>query len=160
MQILELLIPTASEGTKIVEDCARQNYHPAWIIPGEAIGPGYLTTSSFNKTFSGAVTQPWFSKAPVMANFDAAMKKYTKINLNTVEEPLLATDAWASGLMLQKAVELSGATGLPTSAEILAGLAKFDNQTLGGFGTPTTSPTPRTKSVPASTWLRSRIRSS
>ena len=145
VQILELLIPTASEGTKIAEDCARQNYHPAWIIPGEAIGPGYLTTSSFNHTFSGAVTQPWFSKAPVMANFDAAMKKYTKINLNTVEEPLLATDAWASGLMLQEAVKLSGTTGLPTSADILAGLAKFDNQTLGGFGSPTTFTDPTNK---------------
>jgi branched-chain amino acid transport system substrate-binding protein len=35
--------------------------------------------------------------------------------------------------MLQKAVELSGVTGVPTSADILSGLSKFDNETLGGL---------------------------
>jgi len=43
-----------------------------------------------------------------------------------------AVDAWVSGLMLQQAVKLSGATGVPTSQQILAGLAKFNNQKLGG----------------------------
>ena len=44
-----------------------------------------------------------------------------------------AIDAWVSGLMLQEAVKLSGATGMPTSADILAGLTKFKNETLGGM---------------------------
>jgi hypothetical protein len=47
--------------------------------------------------------------------------------------------------MVQKAVQLSGATGLPTSADLLAGLAKFNKQTLGGFGTPTTFTDPTNK---------------
>jgi len=131
--ILMLLIPTADEGNKIADDCARQNYKPAWIIPGEAIGSGYLKTNAFNNTFNAAGVLPWFAKDPAMKDFNAAMKKYTDINFKTAEEPLLADDAWVSGLMLQKAVELSGSTGVPTSADLLAGLAKFNNETLGGL---------------------------
>jgi branched-chain amino acid transport system substrate-binding protein len=131
--ILMLLIPTADEGRKIADDCARQNYKPAWIIPGEAIGAGYLKTNAFNNAFNAAGVLPWFSKDPAMKDFKAAMKKYTDINFTTAEEPLNADDAWVSGLMLQKAVELGGTTGVPTSADILAGLAKFSNETLGGL---------------------------
>jgi branched-chain amino acid transport system substrate-binding protein len=131
--ILMLLIPTADEGNKIAADCARQNYKPGWIIPGEAIGSGYLKTNAFNNTFNAAGVQPWFSKDPSMKDFHAAMKKYTDINFTTAEEPLLADDAWVSGLMFQRAVELSGVTGVPTSADILSGLSKFNNETLGGL---------------------------
>jgi len=131
--IVMLLIPTADEGRKIADDCARQNYKPAWIIPGEAIGAGYLQSASFNNTFNAAGVLPWFSKDPALKDFKAAMKKYTDINFTTAEEPLTANDAWVSGLMFQKAVQLSGVTGVPTSADILNGLSKFDNETLGGL---------------------------
>lgn len=131
--IVMLLIPTADEGRKIADDCARQNYKPAWIIPGEAIGAGYLKTNAFNNAFNAAGVLPWFSKGPALKDFKAAMKKYTNINFTTAEEPLNANDAWVSGLMFQKAVELSGVTGVPTSADILSGLAKFNNETLGGL---------------------------
>jgi branched-chain amino acid transport system substrate-binding protein len=131
--MLLLLVATADEGNKIADDCARQNYKPGWILPGEAVGPGYLQSSAFNNAFNAAGVQPWFSTDPSMKDFNAAMKKYAKINFKTTEEPLNAVDAWVSGLMLQKAVELSGATGLPTTSDIVAGLAKFNNETLGGM---------------------------
>jgi branched-chain amino acid transport system substrate-binding protein len=132
-EILMLLIGTADTGRKIADDCARQNYKPAWILPGEAIGAGYLETNAFNNTFNAAGVLPWFSKDPALKDFKAAMKKYTDLDLDEAEEPLTANDAWVSGLMLQKAVELSGATGLPTTADILSGLSKFDDETLGGL---------------------------
>jgi branched-chain amino acid transport system substrate-binding protein len=131
--ILMLLVATADTGGKIADDCARQNYKPAWILPGEAIGAGYLKSNSFNNTFNAAGVLPWFSKDPALKDFKAAMKKYTDLDLNDADEPLTADDAWVSGLMLQKAVELSGVTGVPTSADILTGLSKFDNETLGGL---------------------------
>jgi branched-chain amino acid transport system substrate-binding protein len=143
-QVLTLGIATADEGNKIAQDCARQGYHPAWIVGGAAIGPGYLN-ASFNHTYNFSDTQPWYSTAAVMNDFHAAMNQYTKINFNTVEEPLLATDAWASGLMFQKAVQLSGVTGAPTSADIVAGLQKFQNETLGGFVGPDTFTNPANK---------------
>jgi branched-chain amino acid transport system substrate-binding protein len=130
--ILALLIATADQGNKIANDCARQNYKPGWLIPGEAIGPGYLKTNAFNNAYNAAGVQPWFSKDPTMKDFHAAMKKYTKINFQKDDEPLTAPDAWVSGLMFQKAVELSGAKGVPTTADILKGLSLFNNETLGG----------------------------
>ena len=69
-----------------------------------------------------------------MKDFHAAMKQYAKsVNIDKADLPMNSVDAWASGLMLQKAVELNGGTGVPTSADILAGLAKFNNETLGGI---------------------------
>ena len=131
-KLLVLLIATADQGNKIADDCARQNYKPGWFIPGEAIGSGYLT-KAFNNTYNAVGVQPWFSKDATMKDFHAAMKKYAKgVNIDEADLPMNSVDAWASGLMFQTAVELSGATGVPTTADILAGLAKFSNETLGG----------------------------
>ena len=145
---LVLLVPTASEGQVIAGDCQRQNYTPSYIIPGEAIGAGYLASSAFNNAFTSAPTLPWFSTAPAMADFNAAMKQYApSVNLNSssTQEPLTATDAWVSGLMFQEAVKLSGATGIPTTADILAGLKKFSNDTLGGMAAGLTYTNPTAK---------------
>jgi branched-chain amino acid transport system substrate-binding protein len=145
---LILLVPSASEGQVIAGDCQRQNYSPSYIIPGEAIGAGYLGSAAFNNAFTSAPTLPWFSTAPAMADFNAAMKQYApSVNLNSpsVQEPLTATDAWVSGLMFAEAVKLSGATGIPTSADILAGLAKFKNETLGGMAAGLTYTSPKNK---------------
>jgi branched-chain amino acid transport system substrate-binding protein len=133
-EILALLIATADEGIKIADDCARQGYTPGWFLPGEAISAGYLESKSFNGTYDNVGVRPWFSKAPAMKDFHAAMKKYAKdVDLNDADLPMNSVDAWASGLLVQKAVELSGAKGMPTTADILAGLAKIENETLGGF---------------------------
>jgi branched-chain amino acid transport system substrate-binding protein len=128
-----LLVAGADEGQKIAEDCARQSFAPTYVLPGEAIGAGYLSSTNFNNAFSNAPTQPWFSTDPSMDDFHTAMEQYTDVDLNKVDEPLTATDAWVSGLMFQKAVALSGATDIPTTADVLAGLAKFSNETLGGI---------------------------
>ena len=145
---LVLFVPTASEGQVIAGDCQRQNYTPIYMIPGEAIGAGYLASSAFNNAFTNAPTLPWFSTAPAMADFNAAMKQYAPsldLNSASTQEPLTATDAWVSGLMFQEAVKLSGVTGIPTSADILAGLAKFNNDTLGGMAAGLTYTNPKNK---------------
>jgi branched-chain amino acid transport system substrate-binding protein len=133
-QALVLLLATADTGSKLVNDCARQGYHPSVILPGEAIGAGYLKTTSFNHALNNSPVEPWFSTDKSMSDFNTAMNKYAKnVNLNHADLPLAAVDAWVSGLMLQRAVQLSGTTGLPTTTDILAGLAKFQNETLGGM---------------------------
>jgi branched-chain amino acid transport system substrate-binding protein len=145
---LILLVPTSSEGQVIAGDCQRQNYSPSYIIPGEAIGAGYLQSAAFNNAFTSSPTLPWFSTAPAMADFNAAMKQYAPsldLGSASTQEPLTATDAWVSGLMFQEAVKLSGATGIPTSADILAGLAKFNNETLGGMAAGLTYTNPKNK---------------
>jgi branched-chain amino acid transport system substrate-binding protein len=145
---LILLVPTASEGQVIAGDCQRQNYSPSYIIPGEAIGAGYLASAAFNNAFTSSPTLPWFSTAPAMADFNAAMKQYAPsldLSSASTQEPLTATDAWVSGLMFQEAVKLSGVTGIPTSADILAGLAKFKNDTLGGMAAGLTYTNPKNK---------------
>jgi branched-chain amino acid transport system substrate-binding protein len=144
-KLIVLLIATADQGNKIADDCSRQNYTPGWFIPGEAIGSGYLT-KAFNGTYNAVGVQPWFSKDKTMKDFHAAMKKYAKgVNIDEADLPMNSVDAWASGLMFQKAVELSGATGVPTTADVLAGLAKFNNETLGGVASGLTYSDPANK---------------
>lgn len=146
-QAIVLLIAQADQGIKIADDCARQDFKPSWIFPGESISGGYLEAKNFNNAINNSPIKPWFSKDAGMKDFHAAMKKYAKdVDLDTADLPLSAVDAWAAGLMLQRAVELSGATGLPTTEDILAGLALFENETLGGvaggltFTDPTNKP--------------------
>ena len=83
------------------------------------------------------------------SNFGLPVQTTPSLNLasSSVQEPLTATDAWVSGLMFQEAVKLSGATGIPTSADILAGLKQFKNETLGGMaaGLTYTDPTNKTE---------------
>jgi branched-chain amino acid transport system substrate-binding protein len=148
VKALILLVPTASEGQVIAGDCQRQNYNPSYIIPGEAIGAGYLASTAFNNAFTSAPTLPWFSASAAISDFHQALKEYApSLNLSSssVQEPLTATDAWVSGLMFQEAVKLSGATGIPTSADILAGLAKFKDETLGGMAAGLTFTDPKNK---------------
>jgi branched-chain amino acid transport system substrate-binding protein len=149
VKALVLLVATAAEGQTIAGDCQRQNFTPNYVIPGEAIGAGYLKSAAFNNAFTSAPTLPWFSSAPALNDFNAAMKQYAPtVNLDKADEPLTATDAWVSGLMFQEAVKLSGAKGIPTTADILAGLAKFKNETLGGMaaGLTYTNPTNKAES--------------
>jgi len=153
VDIMELGVATYDTGLNIAKSCDRQGYHPAWIIPGEAISSKYLGSPLFNNAFGSPADLPWFADVPANADFKAAMAE-AKIDLTTSDEPLTATDAWAAGLLFQKAVELSGATGVPTSADILAGLAKVDNETLGGFTPPLTFTVPTNKSVPCFFVLR------
>jgi len=131
----------------IAKSCDRQGYHPAWIIPGEAISNKYLGSPLFNNAYGSPADLPWFADAPANADFKAAMTA-ANIDLTKADEPLTATDAWAAGLLFEKAVALSGATGLPSSADLLAGLAKVNNETLGGFVPPLTFTNPTNKPVP------------
>ncbi|MFI5040364.1 MAG: ABC transporter substrate-binding protein [Acidimicrobiales bacterium] len=147
VDILELGVPSYDTGLNIAQSCDRQGYHPAWFVPGEAMSSKYLGSPLFNDTFGSPPVLPWFADVPANADFKAAMTA-ANVNLSTADEPLTASDNWAAGTLLQKAVALSGVTGMPTSADILAGLAKVNNETLGGFTPPLTFTDPTNKPVP------------
>ena len=153
VDIMELGVATYDTGLNVAKSCDRQGYHPAWIIPGEAISNKYLGSPLFNNAFGSPADLPWFANVPANADFKAAMAA-ANLNLTTSDLPLTATDAWAAGLLFEKAVQLSGVTGVPTSADILAGLAKVNNETLGGFVPPLTFTTPTNKPVPCFFVLR------
>ena len=153
VDVMELGVATYDTGLNIAKSCDRQGYHPAWIIPGEAISNKYLGSPLFNNAFGSPADLPWFADVPANADFKAAMAE-AKLDLTTSDLPLTATDAWAAGLLFQKAVQLSGVTGVPTSADILAGLTKVSNETLGGFVPPLTFTTPTSKPVPCFFVLR------
>jgi len=147
VDIMELGVATYNTGLNIAQSCDRQGFHPAWIIPGEAMSSKYLGSPLFNNSFGSPPDLPWFADVPENVDFKAAMAA-SKVNVNAADEPLTASDNWAAGLLFQKAVTLSGVTGVPTSADILAGLAKVNAETLGGFAPPLTFTDLANKAVP------------
>jgi branched-chain amino acid transport system substrate-binding protein len=121
------------------EDCNRQNFHPIWVPPSTAFTPEQVAGVADAVTYTEDF--PYYYKGPQTADFDAAMAA-GGVDL-TSGIGAYAAIAWVSGLMVQKAVQLSGVTGVPTSQDLINGLNKFNNETLGGLAPPLTFGNPR-----------------
>ena len=52
VDVMEFGIATYATGLNIAKSCDRQGYHPAWIIPGEAISGKYLGSPLFNNALA------------------------------------------------------------------------------------------------------------
>ncbi|MCW2968498.1 MAG: putative branched-chain amino acid transport system substrate-binding protein precursor, partial [Solirubrobacteraceae bacterium] len=117
---------------RLKDDCARQGYTPAWVLPATAF------TQSAGEIVKDAVatiqTFPWFYDGPEAKDYQAAMKQYA--NIADKDGSIVPPAAWISGLMFQRAVELSGAKGVPTTADLFKGLNSFKGETLGGLAVP------------------------
>jgi branched-chain amino acid transport system substrate-binding protein len=135
---VQAMLPTGIEVGEFVANCTTLGYHPIYILGTTDVYNSYLAAlSSAKEVAAPGPDFPYFYKGPQTKDFDAAMKKYAASIPNGLLGETQAAE-WVSGLMFQKAVELSGAKGIPTSAEIINGLYKFKNQTLGGLAPPLT----------------------
>jgi branched-chain amino acid transport system substrate-binding protein len=124
---------------KFKQDCARQGVKAAWLLPAS------IFTVAASKTLGQVLAPvqdfPWFYNGPEAKDFHEAMTKYGHIS--DAQESMAVPISWVSGVMFQRAIELSGATGLPTTQDVFNGLNKFNNETLGGLAPPLTFGNPR-----------------
>ena len=117
---------------RFAASCSRQNYHPLYIATS------YQTTLGMegNKDLEGLVAAaqdfPWMVDTPATAQFHQAVQQYAP-NLRLSGA---ATVAWASGMMLAKAIAHVGPH--PTPQDFLEGLWTMRNETLGGLIPPLT----------------------
>jgi branched-chain amino acid transport system substrate-binding protein len=124
---------------RMKQDCERQGFKPGWILPATAFT--VQAAKDLETAISTVQSFPWFYDGPETKDFHAAMKQYSGIKEEDDSEA--SAIAWVSGLMFEKAVELSGATGVPTTADVLKGLNSFKGETLGGLAVPLTFGDPR-----------------
>jgi branched-chain amino acid transport system substrate-binding protein len=120
------------------QDCDRQDYKPAWFLPASA-----LTQQGATDLQDGIATVqsfPYFYTGPEAKDYHAAM---ATANIKPADDGMITSTSWVSGLMFEKAVKLSGATGVPTTADIFKGLNAFKAETLGGLSIPLTFGEPR-----------------
>ncbi len=118
---------------RFVADCAKQNYRPQLISPGQSFLDKLLDNANYNGAYIANDSFNWFGGAPESADFLQAMKTYkssTPLNAS-------ASAGWAAGVTFGKAAAKIGPS--PTSADIYTGLYALPaKNTLGGLIPPTT----------------------
>ena len=113
--------------------CNRQGYHPQYMIPSAALADRLKDNALLDGAISTADVFPWFvTGTPAVDEFHAAMKSFGA----NVPPGLGPVEGWVSGKLFE--VAASSLAEPPTSAQILAGLWKIRNNTLGGLTAPLT----------------------
>jgi branched-chain amino acid transport system substrate-binding protein len=87
---------------------------------------------------------PWFDTSlPAIKQMTAAIKKYQP----TAPIASASVSAWASGMLFEAAYKAAGSPASPTSQEIINGLYKLRNETVGGLTAPLTYNKDKTNTV-------------
>lgn len=113
--------------------CSRQGYRPQYLIPSPALADRLKDNAQLDGAVSVTDVFPWFIRGtPAIDEYHAAMKS----DGANVPPGLAPVAGWVSGKLLE--VVAANLAEPPTSAQILAGLWKIKNDTLGGLTAPLT----------------------
>jgi branched-chain amino acid transport system substrate-binding protein len=126
--------------TKVVADCATQNYTPKEITGDGTVGLSFLDVPQFEGMAAIQEDYPWFVHNSITKPFYTALNKYAPGVTTSPNFGEIAIEAWADGVLLQEAGQAAHLTSAaPTAAQILAGLyAVPHGTTLGGLSAPLT----------------------
>jgi branched-chain amino acid transport system substrate-binding protein len=106
--------------TKIAADCARQGYHPVWVVAQGAIAAQYRKNANFDGTVGPLGTWPWFvDSTPAQHAFHQAMAQYWP-NFDQFTSPYTATSTWAALELFKAAAAKAGPN--PTRQDIMNGI--------------------------------------
>ncbi|HVW34645.1 MAG TPA: ABC transporter substrate-binding protein [Acidimicrobiia bacterium] len=132
VQALEVLLDQTSV-ERFATACNRQGYRPQYLIPSQALADRLKDNPLLDGALSVTDVFPWFvSGTPAVDEFHAAMKAFGA----NVPPGLQPAEGWVSGKLLE--VAAANLEEPPTTAQILAGLWKVRNNTLGGITAPLT----------------------
>ena len=124
----------AGSQQRIANSCARQNYHPLYLVPNVASTTEEAQTPALDGTIAPAPVFPWMVSGgnPEIDAYHQAMQEYAP----GVEGSGSTAIQWVSGELFRKAAANVG--DMPTSDAILNGLWGLKNETLGGLTPPLT----------------------
>ena len=125
----------ASQGTRVIQSCARQAYNPTYVVPASAYSDVLLKLAKAGTLKNLSVPSDsflWFTNAgnkssTAFKNYLAAMKQYAK---GTTSGPS-TTLGWVAGELFAAAGKGFGDT--VTSADVLTGLYALNGETLDGL---------------------------
>jgi branched-chain amino acid transport system substrate-binding protein len=140
---------------KVASDCASQGYKPTIVASDGAVGKQFPTSPGLESGLLAFEPQIPFNvdSTPATKTMLAAFKKYQPTLMSNPNYNGEVDEAWVSGLMLTKAVQLGHPSATITSKEILAGLHSFKNQTLGGMAPPLTYTAGKVNTTDCWFWL-------
>lgn len=123
-------------GARIVSDCTKQGYKPAWAASAGAVSartwePVSKQIPGF-KLYGGLNAFPWFANAAPVKNFTKAMAKYAP---GAKYDDPNSTGTWASLELFRTALEQykSNLTAAPTSQDVFAAMYGLQGENLGGL---------------------------
>jgi hypothetical protein len=128
---IQLLIPS-DVGLRLINDCTKQGYVPAYYEPYSAAvdGVAMKEMSKTGVTFTGFTPGfPWWTNDPNAQQFRRVMEKYS--DKHKVPENPTQTVAWASLELFRKA--MANASDTPTKEEVLAAMNAIQGDDLGGL---------------------------
>lgn len=127
---------------RVATNCTQQGYKPIYVTEGEGFTMSMATTPGLSSgLYSEYGTIPFFANLPAVAQMDAAMDHYFPgVRQDDAVWSDLGAEAWASGLLLQAAVQASGMTAstTPSPSLITKGLDSLHGTTLDGMAPPLT----------------------
>jgi branched-chain amino acid transport system substrate-binding protein len=122
-----------TELPRMAQDCARQNYFPAYILNEVAVGNNQTLTDPNIKNVIGAsysFPEP-ITNTPATKEFHTAMNKYAPEVLKS-DEKTAATTQWTAAKLFEKAASFI-TSDAATSQDVLNGLYQIKDETLGGL---------------------------
>jgi branched-chain amino acid transport system substrate-binding protein len=127
---------------KFMTACYQQNFKPIIIDQGSGVDKSFLPVPAFGHMLAVEENAPWFDTSlPAIKQMTAAIKKYQPT------APIASVSAWASGMLFEAAYKAAGSPASPTSQEIINGLYKLRNETVGGLTAPLTYNKDKTNTV-------------
>ncbi len=138
VQDLEIIGP-APVIPKIAQNCASQGYDPTLLLNDVVLTPSLAQSIGTADAVFGADAFPFTATgSPAAKTFHAALAKYEPSVLNPATFTQDDADTWASGQLFAAAAEAGKLGNHPTPKQLVAGLNKIKNDTLGGLTPPLT----------------------
>jgi branched-chain amino acid transport system substrate-binding protein len=122
-----VLMSTALAVTqKVVANCSAQGYNPTYYFPFQTFGPALAAIKGM-KAFGLSPIQLWYSKAPSMSGFTAAVQKYG----DPTKADMTSMFAWTALEAFQAGAAAS--TGTPSATSVMTGLNSLSDFDAGGL---------------------------
>jgi branched-chain amino acid transport system substrate-binding protein len=125
----------------VATSCAQIGYNFRILSSDLNFNNAWLKNSAVNDAISEVPVFPFSdSSTPATQEYHQAMSKYEPSVVSSSNFGVAQAAGWTAGEEITVAAELgkAGASGAPTSAEILSGLFAMHNNTLGGLAPPLT----------------------
>lgn len=154
-----IILHSSSAIIHVAQDCARQNYAPAYVAEGTGFAGEIPAAEGLNQSYWAPFPiLPFFASGEHVQTMNNVVDKYQPgLRQNPIAFTVVATQSWTAALAVGQAVKASAvpAGAKVTADDITRGLGTFKDETLGGWSPPLTF-TPG-KPHPVDCWYIGRV---
>jgi branched-chain amino acid transport system substrate-binding protein len=129
----------AQQVEQIAQECAAQGYNPIFLLDEVQASVSMNKVKALNGARDIITTFPWFENdTPATQAFQQAIDRYSPGLSSSANFGPVDALTWANAQAIGRAAVLGQVSKYPSGEEILTGLHKFKDETLGGLIAPVT----------------------